>query len=207
MDEEIRPDPNSLLKQANQINKGKLTVFLGAAAGVGKTFAMLSAAKERIKEGKKVLIGWIDTHHRKETDEVLEGVPRLDPIVINYKGKDFHEPDIKSLLSIKPDIAVIDEFAHSNISGSKNTKRYSDIEELLDNGIDVYTSLNIQHLESLNDVVSQITGILVRETIPDKVLENAEIHLVDIDADVLIQRLKDGKIYIPTQAQEARLQI
>ena len=203
MDEEIRPDPNSLLKQANQINKGKLTVFLGAAAGVGKTFAMLSAAKERIKEGKKVLIGWIDTHHRKETDEVLEGVPRLDPIVINYKGKDFHEPDIDSLLRIKPDIALIDEFAHSNISGSKNTKRYSDIEELLDNGIDVYTSLNIQHLESLNDVVSQITGILVRETIPDKVLENAEIHLVDIDADVLIQRLKDGKIYIPAQAQEA----
>jgi two-component system, OmpR family, sensor histidine kinase KdpD len=203
MDEEIRPDPNSLLKQANQINKGKLTVFLGAAAGVGKTFAMLSAAKERIKEGKKVLIGWIDTHHRKETDEVLEGIPRLEPIIINYKGRDFHEPDIETLLRIKPDIAVIDEFAHSNISGSKNTKRYSDIEELLDNGIDVYTALNIQHLESLNDVVSQITGILVRETIPDKVLENAEIHLVDIDADVLIQRLKDGKIYIPTQAQEA----
>ncbi len=203
MDEEIRPDPNSLLKQANQIDKGKLTVFLGAAAGVGKTFAMLSAAKERIKEGKKVLIGWVDTHHRTETDAVLEGIPRLDPILINYKGRDFYEPDIKSLLSIKPDIAVIDEFAHSNISGSKNTKRYSDIEELLDNGIDVYTSLNIQHLESLNDVVSQITGILVRETIPDKVLENAEIHLVDIDADVLIQRLKDGKIYIPTQAQEA----
>jgi two-component system, OmpR family, sensor histidine kinase KdpD len=203
MDEDIRPDPNSLLKQANQINKGKLTVFLGAAAGVGKTFAMLSAAKERIKEGKKVLIGWIDTHHRKETDEVLEGIPRLDPIVINYKGRDFHEPDIGSLLSIKPDIALIDEFAHSNVSGSKNTKRYSDIEELLNNGIDVYTTLNIQHLESLNDVVSQITGILVRETIPDKVLENAEIHLVDIDADVLIQRLKDGKIYIPAQAEEA----
>lgn len=203
MNEEIRPDPESLLKQANKINKGKLTVFLGAAAGVGKTFAMLSAAKERIKEGKRVLIGWVDTHHRKETDEILEGIPRLDPLRINYKGRDYYEPDIDTLIKTKPDIVLIDEFAHSNIYGSKNLKRYLDVKELLDNGIDVYTTLNIQHLESLNDVVSQITGIFVKETVPDKLLEDAEIHLIDIDADTLIQRLKDGKIYIHAQAEEA----
>ncbi len=203
MNEEIRPDPDSLLKQANKINKGKLTVFLGAAAGVGKTFAMLSAAKERIKEGKRVLIGWVDTHHRKETDEILEGIPRQDPLKINYKGRNYYEPDIDALIKIKPDIVLIDELAHSNIYGSKNIKRYFDVEELLDNGINVYTTLNIQHIESLNDIVSQITEIFVKETVPDKFLEDAEIHLIDIDADVLIQRLKDGKIYIPSQAEEA----
>src|SRR4030042_5226614 len=112
MNEEIRPDPESLLKQANKIDKGKLTVFLGAAAGVGKTFAMLSATKERIKEGKKVLIGWVDTHHRKETDEILEGIPLLEPLKINYKGRDYFEPDIDNLIKTKPDIVLIDEFAH-----------------------------------------------------------------------------------------------
>lgn len=203
MVEEIRPNPERLLKELNKTGRGKLIVFLGAAAGVGKTFAMLSAAKERMKEGKRVLIGWVDTHHRKETDEILEGIPLLDPLKINYKGRDYYEPNIDALIKIKPDIVLIDEFAHSNIYGSKNIKRYFDVGELLDNGIDVYTTLNIQHLESLNDVVSQITEIFVKETVPDKLLEDAEIHLIDIDADVLIQRLKDGKIYIPSQAEEA----
>lgn len=203
MSEESRPDPDNLLKEISKESRGKLTIFLGAAAGVGKTYAMLVAAKEKIKESRNVLIGWIVTHGRKETDELLPGIPRVEPARINYKGKDFYEMDINTILKKKPEIVLIDEFAHTNVPGSRNTKRYQDVEELLEDGIDVYTTLNIQHLESLNDVISKITGITVTETIPDKILEEAEIHLVDIDADALIQRLKDGKVYIPIQAEEA----
>lgn len=203
MTKESRPDPDSLLKEVNKINRGKLTVFFGAAAGVGKTCTMLITVKERIREGKEVLIGWIDTHKRKETDELLLGIPKLDPIKINYRGRDFYELDIDGLLKRKPEIVLVDELAHTNIPGSRNKKRYQDVEELLSAGVNVYTTLNVQHLESLNDVISKITGITVNETIPDKILEDAEIHIVDINADVLIQRLKDGKIYIPAQAAEA----
>lgn len=203
MSEEIRPDPDNLLKEINKTNRGKLIVFLGAAAGVGKTYTMLVTAIERIKEGKDVLIGWVVTHGRKETDTLLPGIPIVEPFKVNYKGKDFYELDIDKILKKKPEIVLIDELAHTNIPGSRNIKRYQDVEELLRAGINVYTTLNIQHLESLNDVISKITGITVTETIPDKVLEEAEIHLVDIDADALIQRLKEGKIYIPAQAEEA----
>lgn len=203
MVEEIRPNPDSLLKELNKAGRGKLIVFLGAAAGVGKTYAMLVTARERIKEGKNVLIGWIVTHGRKETDELLPGIPRVKPLKINYKGKDFHEMDIDEILKVKPEIVLIDEFAHTNVPGSRNVKRHQDVEELLRAGINVYTTLNIQHLESLNDVISKITGIDVTETVPDRVLDDAEIHLVDIDADALIERLKEGKIYIPAQAEEA----
>jgi two-component system sensor histidine kinase KdpD len=203
MNEEKRPSPDDLLKEIKKIDYGKLTVFLGASAGVGKTFTMLTSARERIREGNDVVIGWVETHRRKETDKLAEGIQRIDPVKINYKGKTFNELDINSLLKRKPEIAIVDELAHTNIPGSRNTKRYQDIEELLKVGIDVYTTLNIQHLESLNDVISKITGIKVSETIPDKVLEEADIHLVDIDADALIQRLKEGKIYIPSQAEEA----
>jgi two-component system sensor histidine kinase KdpD len=205
MSEELRPDPDNLLKEISKENRGKLIVFLGAAAGVGKTYTMLVTAKERIKEGRNILIGWIVTHGRKETDELLPGIPRVEPVKINYKGKDFYEMDIDTILKKKPEIVLIDELAHTNVPGSRNTKRYQDVEELLGDGINVYTTLNIQHLESLNDVISKITGITVTETIPDKILEEAEIHLVDIDADALIQRLKDGKVYIPVQAEEAIL--
>jgi len=203
MVEEIRPNTDGLLKELNKASKGKLIVFLGAAAGVGKTYTMLVAAREKIKEGKNVIIGWIVTHGRKEMDELLPGIPRVEPVKINYKGKNFYEMDIDAILKIKPEIVLIDEFAHTNIPGSRNIKRYQDVEELLRAGINVYTTLNIQHLESLNDVISKITGINVTETVPDRELDNAEINLVDIDADVLIERLKEGKIYIPAQAEEA----
>src|SRR4030042_313627 len=203
MNEEKRPSPDDLLKEIKKVDYGKLTVFLGASAGVGKTFAMLTSARERIREGNDVVIGWVETHRRKETDKLAEGIRRIEPVKINYKGKTFNDLDIDSILKRKPEIAIVDELAHMNIPGSRNTKRYQDIEELLKAGINVYTTLNIQHLESLNDVISKITGIKVSETIPDKVLEEADIHLIDIDADALIQRLKEGKIYIPSQAEEA----
>jgi two-component system sensor histidine kinase KdpD len=203
VEEELKPNPDNLLKEINRMNQGKLTVFLGPAAGVGKTCAMLIGAKESVAEGKDVLIGWIDTHGRKETDPFVVGIPRIEPIKLPYKGREFSEMDLNTLLKSKPEIAVVDELAHTNIPGSINTKRYQDVEELLKAGIDVYTTLNIQHIESLNDVIAKITGITVSETVPDKLLEEAEIHLVDIDADALIQRLKEGKIYIPSQAAEA----
>ncbi|MHB1376589.1 MAG: ATP-binding protein [Candidatus Humimicrobiaceae bacterium] len=203
MEEELKPDPDNLLREINRIDQGKLTVFLGPAAGVGKTCAMLIAAKESMAEGKNVLIGWVDTHGRKETNPFVAGIPRIEPAKLSYKGREFPEMDLKTLLKDKPEIAIVDELAHTNIPGSLNTKRYQDVEELLKARIDVYTTLNIQHIESLNDVIAQITGVSVTETVPDKLLEEAEIHLVDIDADALIQRLKEGKIYIPSQAAEA----
>jgi two-component system, OmpR family, sensor histidine kinase KdpD len=203
MEEELKPNPDSLLKEVNRMNQGKLTVFLGPAAGVGKTCAMLIGAKESMAEGKNVLIGWVDTHGRKETDPFVTGIPRIDPVRLSYKGRDFPEMNLSALLKSKPEIAIVDELAHTNIPGSINTKRYQDVEELLKAGIDVYTTLNIQHIESLNDVIAKITGITVSETVPDKLLEEAEIHLIDIDADALIQRLKEGKIYVPSQAAEA----
>jgi len=203
VEEELKPNPDNLLREINRMNQGKLTVFLGPAAGVGKTCAMLIAAKESMSEGKNVLIGWVDTHGRKETDPFVAGIPRIEPVKLPYKGREFSEMDLSTLLKDKPEIAIVDELAHTNIPGSLNTKRYQDVEELLKAGIDVYTTLNIQHIESLNDVIAQITGVSVTETVPDKLLEEAEIHLVDIDADALIQRLKEGKIYIPSQAAEA----
>ena len=203
MEEELKPDPDNLLKEINRMDNGKLTVFLGPAAGVGKTCAMLIAAKESIAEGKNVLIGWIDTHGRKETEPFVAGIPRIEPVKLLYKGKEFPEMDLGTILKSKPDIAIVDELAHTNISGSLNTKRFQDVEELLKAGIDVYTALNIQHIESLNDVIAKITGVFVTETVPDKLLEEAEIRLIDIDSDALIQRLKEGKIYIPSQAVEA----
>ncbi|MCE5329574.1 sensor histidine kinase KdpD, partial [bacterium] len=194
---------DNLLKEINRMEHGKLTVFLGPAAGVGKTCAMLIAAKESMAEGKNVLIGWIDTHGRKETEPFVAGIPRIEPVKLSYRGREFPEMDLNNLLKSKPEIAIVDELAHTNIPGSLNTKRYQDVEELLKAGVDVYTTLNIQHIESLNDVIAKITGVSVTETVPDKLLEEAEIRLVDIDADALIQRLKEGKIYIPFQAAEA----
>lgn len=203
MQEELKPNPDNLLKEIKQMNQGKLTVFLGPAAGVGKTCAMLIAGRESITEGKSVLIGWVDTHGRKETEPFVAGIPRIEPVKLSYKGREFPEMDLDTLKKSKPEIAIVDELAHTNIPGSLNTKRYQDVEELLKEGIDVYTTLNIQHIESLNDIIAKITGVSVTETVPDKLLEGAEIRLVDIDADALIQRLKEGKIYIPSQAAEA----
>ncbi|EGW39446.1 sensor histidine kinase KdpD [Desulfosporosinus sp. OT] len=199
-----RADPDELLASIEKEGQGKLTVFLGAAAGVGKTYAMLEAARERLAEGVDVVVGLVETHGRAETEAVLKGIPVIPIRMQEYKDKSFKEMDLEALLEHHPQLALVDELAHTNIPGSRHTKRYQDVEELLAAGINVYTTLNIQHLESLNDVVAQITGVTVRETVPDRVLEIAsQIQMVDITPDELIQRLKEGKVYVPGQAAEA----
>lgn len=198
-----RVDPDAMLATIDKEKRGTLTVFLGAAAGVGKTYAMLEAAQELVRAGTDVLIGWVDTHGRKDTEELLEGLTILPGIELEYRGRSFRELDVDGLIARRPEVAIIDELAHTNVPGVRHNKRYQDVEDVLNAGIDVYTALNIQHLESLNDMVMQITEVRVRETIPDKVIENALIKLVDITPEDLIERLKEGKVYVPTQAQEA----
>jgi two-component system sensor histidine kinase KdpD len=202
--EEIRPDPEELLAEAKAEGRGKLTIFLGAAAGVGKTYAMLEAAHERLAEGVDVVIGWVETHGRPETEALVKGLPVIPPKEIVYKGKVFKEMDLDAILARRPQLVLVDELAHTNVPGSRHAKRYQDVEELLQAGISVYTTLNIQHIESLNDIVAQITGVKVRETVPDRLLEEADqIKLVDLPPEDLIKRLKEGKVYIPPQAERA----
>jgi two-component system sensor histidine kinase KdpD len=203
VEKDKRPDPDALLAGLEEERRGKLTVFLGAAAGVGKTYAMLQVARERLAEGVDVVVGWVETHGRAETEALLKGLPVIPPRRLIYRGKEFVEMDLDALLARRPELALVDELAHTNIPGSRHVRRYQDVEELLSAGIDVYTTLNIQHLESLNDIVAQITGVRVHETVPDRMLEAARIHLVDIPPEELIQRLKDGKVYVPEQAAEA----
>jgi len=200
---ETRPDPDILLASLEEEERGKLTVFLGAAAGVGKTYAMLEAARERLAEGVDVVVGWVETHGRAETEALLKGLPVIPPRYLPYRGREFAEMDLEALLARRPGLALVDELAHTNIPGSQHARRYQDVEELLAAGIDVYTTLNIQHLESLNDIVAQITGVRVRETVPDSVLERAQIQLIDIPPEELILRLKEGKVYVPEMAGEA----
>ncbi|MEW5762834.1 MAG: DUF4118 domain-containing protein [Bacillota bacterium] len=200
---EKRADPEALLASVAREGRGKLTVFLGAAAGVGKTYAMLEAARERLAEGVDVVAGWVETHGRAETEALLAGLPVIPPRRLVYRGKEFRELDLDALLARRPRLALVDELAHTNIPGSRHHRRYRDVEELLDAGIDVYTTLNIQHVESLNDVVAQITGVTVRETVPDGIFEEAEIRLVDIPPEELIHRLQEGKVYVPDLAEEA----
>ncbi len=203
-----RPDPDALLarvkeEEARQI-RGKLKVFLGAAAGVGKTYAMLEAAHERRAEGMDVVVGWVDTHGRAETEALLKGLDILPRRPVEYRGTILPEFDLDAALARRPTLILVDELAHTNAPGSRHAKRWQDVQELLDTGINVYTTLNVQHLESLNDVVAQITTVRVRETIPDSVLEQAdEVELVDLPPEELLQRLKEGKVYVPEQAQEA----
>lgn len=203
-----RPDPDQLLARVERDNakakRGRLKIFFGAAAGVGKTFAMLLAARERRAENLDVLIGVVETHERKDTQALLEGLEILPLRKIEYKGSILQEFDIDAALKRRPAIILVDELAHSNAPGSRHPKRWQDIQELLDAGIDVYTALNVQHLESLNDDIGQISGIRVWETVPDTVFEEAdEVELVDLPPDELLLRLKEGKIYLPQQAQEA----
>ncbi|MGL6015402.1 MAG: sensor histidine kinase, partial [Selenomonadaceae bacterium] len=200
--ERLRPD--ILLKKVNRESRGKLTVFLGAAAGVGKTFAMLKAAHEKLQEGKNIVIGWVESHGREETERLVAGLPRVTPRQFPYRGRVLAEMDIDAILAQRPEIVLIDELAHTNVPGSRHVRRYQDVEEVLAAGIDVYTTVNIQHVESLNDIVAQITGVVVRETVPDYVLEMADrLQLIDLAAEDLLQRLKDGKIYLPEQAKKA----
>ena len=171
---DIRPDPEALLDKIHKAARGKLTLFLGAAAGVGKTFTMLESAHERLREGTDVVIGWIETHGRVETENLVAGLPRVAPQSLDYRGKLLQEMDLDAILDRKPELVLVDELAHTNVPGSRHVRRFQDVEELLKAGINVYTTLNIQHIESLNDVVAQITGIVVRETVPDHIVEEAD---------------------------------
>ncbi|MBZ0160140.1 MAG: sensor histidine kinase KdpD [bacterium] len=205
---EHRPDPEALLarvkEEAARKKRGKLKVFLGAAAGVGKTYAMLEAAREQRAEGVDVVAGLIETHGRPETEALLQGLEILASHRLEYRGTTLKEFDLDTALTRHPTVILVDELAHTNAPGSRHTKRWQDIIELLGAGIHVYTTLNVQHLESLNDIVTRITGTVVRETIPDSVLEQAdEIELIDLPPDDLLQRLKEGKIYVPELAKEA----
>ena len=203
-----RPDPDQLLARVERdqakARRGRLKIFFGAAAGVGKTYAMLLAARERRSENSDIIVGLVETHGRKETAALLEGLEVLPPKLINYRRTVLQEFDLDAALRRKPSIILVDELAHTNAEGCRHPKRWQDIEELLSAGIDVYTALNVQHLESLNDDIGQISGIRVWETVPDTVFEGAdEIELVDLPPDELLTRLKDGKVYLPQQAQEA----
>ena len=203
---EGRPDPDKLLKriQAEESRRGKLKLFFGANAGVGKTYAMLEAARQRRKEGMDVVVGIVETHGRAETAALLDGLEVLPRRKADYKGVVLQEFDLDAALSRRPQLILVDELAHSNAPGSRHPKRWQDVQELLDGGISVYTTLNVQHWESLNDVVAQITGIVVRETVPDTFLEQGQdIELVDISPEDLLKRLKEGKVYLGPQAQQA----
>ncbi|MBX9805751.1 MAG: DUF4118 domain-containing protein [Alphaproteobacteria bacterium] len=181
--------------------KGHLKIFLGASPGVGKTFAMLQAAAERKQEGVDVVVGLVETHKRKETEDQLKNLEILPRKVITYRGKKFKELDLDGVLARAPKLVLIDECAHSNLPGSRHPKRYNDIQEILEHGINVYTTLNIQHFESLKDMVEQMTHITIRETIPDAFIQSAdEVQLIDLPPDDLLQRLADGKVYVPEQA-------
>ena len=206
-----RATPEELLRRIHaeeeakeKEKKGKLCIFLGYAAGVGKTCAMLDAAHELLKEGVDLVSGYIEPHARPETSKRGEGLEKVPPLLVPYKGIDLRELDLDAVLRRKPQLVLVDELAHTNAAGMRHRKRYEDIEEILDAGIDVYTTVNIQHLESLNDIVGSITGIHVRERVPDKIFDSADqVKLVDIEPDILIERLKEGKIYKAVQAERA----
>jgi len=205
---ENRPDPDQLLARVQReeaaARRGRLKIFLGAAAGVGKTFAMLSAAHEKRNEDVDVVVGVAETHGRAETAALLNGLEVLPSRVTEYRGARLHEFDLDAALARKPHLIIVDELAHTNVPGSRHPKRWGDVEELLDAGIDVYTAINVQHLESLKDVVAGITGIEVAETVPDRVIDRAdEIEVIDLPPDELIERLKEGKVYLPAQAERA----
>lgn len=205
--DEIRPDPDKLLKQYHEeydAVRGKLKIFLGYAAGVGKTYAMLDEAHQLLESGADVLVGYIEPHTRPETTGLLEGLPVLPPRELNYRNIRLKEFDLEEALHRKPRIILVDELAHTNAPGVRNRKRYQDVEELLNAGIDVYTTVNVQHIESLNDVVQDITNVYVRETIPDYIFDKADlVMLIDIEPDELLKRLTDGKIYSSDRAAAA----
>lgn len=208
MDEEKRPQPDELLKsiEAEEVKnrRGKLYIFLGMSAGVGKTYAMLEMAHKNIKEGIDVIIGIIETHQRPETEALLKGLSIVPRKKISYRGNTFEEMDLDAILTRKPTIVLVDELAHTNIPGSRHQKRWNDVVELLDAGINVYTTLNIQHLESRKEDIELMTGIQIRETVPDPILEQAnQIELIDITPIDLIQRLKEGKVYVGDIAKVA----
>lgn len=208
MSDSHRPDPDLLLRHANQAESrnsvGKLRIFLGMSAGVGKTFAMLKAAKARSVEGTDVLIGLVETHGRTETEALLAGLTLLPKATIEYKGATLKEFDLDGVLKLKPKLVIIDELAHSNAPGSRHPKRYQDVLEILQAGIDVYTAMNVQHLESRKDLVEKVSGVRIRETVPDTMFEIADqIEVIDITPNDLLKRLKEGKVYLGDRAERA----
>jgi two-component system sensor histidine kinase KdpD len=203
-----RPDPDALLRRVKEEEsrqaRGKLKIFFGATAGVGKTFAMLEAAHEQQRDGVDVVIGCVETHGRVETEALLKGLEMLPLRELEHGGVRLREFDLGAALVRRPTLILMDELAHSNAPDSRHAKRWQDVQELLSAGINVYTTINVQHLESLNDVVAQITGVVVRETVPDSILEQADdVELIDLPPDDLLQRLKEGKIYLPHLAEQA----
>lgn len=220
-DKHTRPDPDALLAQLRQTGtpqgiqadelsgghlpvRGTLKIFFGYAAGVGKTYAMLRAAHTAAEQGQDIVVGYVEPHPRPETAALLQGLESLAPLRLEYRGIPLHELDVDAVLDRKPEIALVDELAHSNAIGCRNRKRYQDVEELLQGGISVWTTVNVQHLESLNDVVAAMTGVAVRERVPDSVFDGADhVELVDLEPDELMARLREGKIYAQAQAQHA----
>ena len=198
-----RPDPDALLRTTAQEGAGRLKIFLGAAPGVGKTYEMLSEGAARRRDGVDVVIGVVETHGRVETEALTRGHEVIPRRAVPYEGRTLHDMDLDAILARAPRLVLVDELAHTNAPGSRHAKRYQDIEELLAAGIDVYSTVNIQHVESLNDVVASFTRVRVRETVPDSILETAEIEVVDIPPDELIERLKAGKVYLPQEATRA----
>ncbi|MEZ2146127.1 sensor histidine kinase KdpD [Bradyrhizobium sp. DN5] len=205
-DPEQRPSPEALLEAARREESasGRLKIFVGAAPGVGKTYEMLQSAHAKRKAGVDVVVGFVETHGRAETEVLVRGLEVVPRKRLDYRGQVVEEMDLDAVIARRPQIALVDELAHTNAAGSRHPKRYLDVEELLSHGIDVYTAVNIQHIESLNDVVAQITHVRVRETVPDSVFDRADaIELIDLTPDDLIQRLKEGKVYVPKQAERA----
>ncbi len=205
---DARPDPDALLARlradAGAARRGRLKLFFGMCAGVGKTFAMLTEAHEKRQAGVDVAVGYVETHGRAETDALLKGLDALPPRWVDYRGVRAREFDLDAALARRPALILVDELAHTNAAGLRHAKRWQDVAELLDSGIDVYTTVNVQHIESLNDVVAQIVGVVVRETVPDSFVERAdEIELVDVPPDDLLQRLAEGKVYVAEQARRA----
>jgi two-component system sensor histidine kinase KdpD len=206
--EENRPNPDellaSLINEEEKSKRGTLKIFFGMCAGVGKTYTMLQAAHNEKLKGSDIIIGYVETHNRKETSDLAEGFELVPRKTYEYKSTALQEMDLDAIISRRPQIVVVDELAHTNVPGSRHLKRYQDVLEILENGIHVYTTLNVQHLESRSDTVAQITGILVRETLPDEIFENAdEVELVDLTPDELLQRLSEGKVYTHERSREA----
>src|SRR5262245_41106847 len=205
-DGDQRPSPEALLEAARREEHrvGKLKIFVGAAPGVGKTYEMLQTARARKRDGYDIVVGVVETHGRKETETLLEGLEVVPRQRIEYKGQWLEEMDLDAIIARRPQIVLVDELAHTNAPGSRHPKRYLDVEELLQQGIDVYSTVNIQHIESLNDVVAQITRVHIRETVPDSIFDRADsVELVDLTPEDLIERLKEGKVYVPDQAKRA----
>jgi two-component system sensor histidine kinase KdpD len=206
--EQTRPDPDRLLEQIRadeaRVNRGNLKVFFGYIAGVGKTYAMLEAAQHLAGTGVDVVAGYVEPHGRPETEALLEGLDVLPPLSVDYRGLKLHELDLDAALRRRPQLLLVDELAHTNAPGSTHAKRWQDVQELLAAGINIYTTLNVQHLESLNDIIAQITGVEVRETVPDAVFDDADsVEVVDLPPGELVERLHQGKVYIPAQAERA----